>query len=172
MALDQDIADWDGKTASVIATVYDNHRQGSGFVDQLLTLLAHGGMEKGASWLIKHHLETDAVLETAEVMRLCDAMAGVQHWESRLHFLQALQYLAIPSGRAEDVAVFLRESLKSPRPFVRAWAVNGFHILAAQYPVYETEQVAIFEAALKDEAASVKARIRNILRTGTKGKGK
>ena len=49
---------------------------------------------------------------------------------------------------------------------VRAWAYNGFYEISRQYPEYKEETKKLFAMAMKDEAPSVKARIRNIMRTG------
>lgn len=62
--------------------------------------------------------------------------------------------------------MFLRNCLISDNKFVRAWAYNGFYELALQYPAYKTEVKKFLDMAMKDEAASVKARVRNILKRG------
>jgi len=61
------------------------------------------------------------------------------------------------------VEIFLRVCLLDNNKFVRAWAYKGFYELAVQYPK-ETRQ--FFEMAMRDEAPSVKSRIRNIMKKG------
>jgi hypothetical protein len=60
--------------------------------------------------------------------------------------------------------LFLRTCLADENKFVRAWAYNGFYLLSQQYPEYQQETEQFFAMAMRDEAASVKARIRNILK--------
>ncbi len=60
----------------------------------------------------------------------------------------------------------MRKCLEDDNKFVRAWAYNGFYELAKQYPEYRTEAGQLFEMALRDEAASVKARVRNVMKQG------
>ena len=48
--------------------------------------------------------------------------------------------------------------------FVRAWAYNGFYLLAVQHGEYEAEARQLLTMALRDEPASVKARVRNVLK--------
>ena len=62
--------------------------------------------------------------------------------------------------------MFLRNCLVDNNKFVRAWAYNGFYELAVQYPEYEKETKQFFEMAMRDEAPSVKSRIRNIMKKG------
>jgi hypothetical protein len=74
----------------------------------------------------------------------------------------------MPIGDADriEVETFLRQTLNDSNKFVRAWSYNGFYQLARHFPQYREEAEAIFEMALRDEAASVKARVRNIIRAG------
>jgi len=64
----------------------------------------------------------------------------------------------------KSVENFLRKTLYNSNKFVRAWTYNGFYLLAKQHPEYHDETEALLESAIKNEAPSVKARIRNILK--------
>ncbi|VAW46017.1 hypothetical protein MNBD_GAMMA04-800, partial [hydrothermal vent metagenome] len=48
------------------------------------------------------------------------------------------------------------------------WAYNGFNELSVQYNEYRKETEAFFEMAMRDEAPSVRSRIRNILKQNSK----
>jgi len=56
----------------------------------------------------------------------------------------------------------LHACCESPRPFVRAWAYNGLGLLAARDPSLRPEIDALFDAAMAEDKASVRARIRNV----------
>jgi len=89
-----------------------------------------------------------------------------EHWEAKLHILQSLPYLPIAERNRKAVEAFLRLTLTDANKFVRAWSYNGFYELARQHPKYQAETEQFFQMAMRDEAASVKARIRNIMKKG------
>jgi len=87
-------------------------------------------------------------------------------WQSKLHVLQSLPYLDIPSKDKRKLECFLKQALADKNKFVRAWAYNGFYVLSRQYSEYEEYAAQIIGLAMQDEAPSVKARIRNIMKQG------
>jgi len=104
-------------------------------------------------------------LEKSQIKKLFCALPEMEYWESRLHLLQCLPFMPIEKPEVKIVEKFLRKTLADHNKFVRAWAYNGFHVLAAQYPEYRGEMQQFFEMAMRDEVASVRARIRNIMKT-------
>lgn len=60
------------------------------------------------------------------------------------------------------------KGLSDNNKFVRAWAYNGLYELSRQYEDLRIETMLLLDAGLNDEAASVRARIRNILRAENK----
>ncbi len=74
--------------------------------------------------------------------------------------------MPIAKGEKKKIEVFLRQCLTDGNKFVRAWAYNGFYEISVQYPEYKKETKLFFEMAMRDEAPSVKARIRNIMKKG------
>ena len=77
-----------------------------------------------------------------------------------------MSYLPVAEGQRVQVEAFLRQALVSEQKFVRAWAYDGFYQLAKQYPEYQQEAMSFFAMAMDDEVASVKARVRNIIKQG------
>ncbi len=57
-------------------------------------------------------------------------------------------------------------TLTDHNKFVRAWSYNGFFELSRQHSEYLDETKQFFQMTMRDEAPSVKARIRNIMKTG------
>jgi len=88
------------------------------------------------------------------------------HWETKLHILQCIPFLQIAKTEKKEVEAFLRKCLVDNNKFVRAWAYNGFYEISVQYPEYRNETKQFFDMAMRDEAPSVKARIRNIMKMG------
>ncbi len=166
MSLDQEIAAWDGKSADDIAAVYSRHHGQPAFVDSLVEFSKEPAYQKGATWLLKRWFESGNSLDSQQITTVYSSLQALEDWESRLHLLQCIPHMPIEKPMKPKVEFFLRASLTDSNKFVRAWAYNGFYELALQYPEYVDEVQAIFDLALRDEAASVKARIRNIQKKG------
>ena len=62
--------------------------------------------------------------------------------------------------------IYERHGLTDQNKFVRAWSYNGLYELATSFPSLRKEAERFFDMALADEAASVKARVRNIMKKG------
>jgi len=72
----------------------------------------------------------------------------------------------VAAEQADAVWKVLIEQRESEQKFVRAYSYNGMHLVACQHPQYEAEAAEYFELAQADEAASVRARVRNICECG------
>ena len=166
MTLASEIAKWDGKSADDISDIYEAFHARSNFADQLLTLLGDAENQKGASWLLKAWCEDGNRLDAAQCSSIYKVLSRLGCWETKLHILQCLSYMLIAKKDRKILESFLRSTLSDTNKFVRAWSYNGFYELARQHPEYREETEKLFEMAMRDEAASVKARIRNLLKKG------
>ncbi len=166
MTLEREIAAWDGKSADDIAEVFQSHKDDPGFIDVLIKLLGVSACQKGATWLLKAGLNEANKLNSRQVTEIFSSLDSLQHWESKLHVLQSLPSLAISGREKRRVEAFLRSTLTDKNKFVRAWSYNGFYELSRQHPEYQQETEQMFAMAMRDEAASVKARIRNLMKKG------
>lgn len=160
MSLAAAIAKWDGKSADDIAAVYSKFSNQRGFSKSLVNHLHVAELQAGASWLLKAWLADGGQLSARDTAVLFQSLSGLQHWSARLHGLQCLAYLTIPDASEKPLERFLRQHLTHENKFVRAWAYNGFALLSRKNPDFSKEAESLFEMALRDEAASVKARIR------------
>jgi len=158
------IAEWDGKSKDVIINIYERFCLQTDFIPQLIQLISQQTYQKGATWLLKHYFELGGKLEQKQVNTIYSNLHLLQNWESKLHILQCIPYMTIVEAEKKNVESFLRNCLIDSNKFVRAWTYNGFYELSIQYPEYQKETKQFFEMAMRDEAASVKARIRNILK--------
>lgn len=162
MNIQREITNWDGKSVDDLQAVYDRHSQDAGFGAELVRLLESPVSQSGASWLLKRYLELGNVLKVAEVRAVFQTLSHLEDWQAKLHLLQCLAYLTVGKRDVTLVEPFLRGCLENKNKFVRAWAYNGFYELALQHPKCQTEVDQLLERGMQDEAASVKARIRNI----------
>ncbi len=166
MSIEQEVADWDGKSADVIRQMYQSYHKQADFSDSIVRLLSKIRCQKGATWLLKAYVESGNQLEQEQIKVISGLLPKLEHWETKLHILQSLPFITIDKAARINIETFLRESITDYNKFVRAWAYNGFYELAKQYPEYQVEVTQFFEMAMRDEAASVKARIRNIMKKG------
>ena len=184
--LKRQLAAWDGKSKQSITAIYTHFHNHHGFVDALCQSFKDEELHKSASWLLKHLLEQDfkhfkrqhkhlkyskediemlfqqqsVSLENRQT--IFSQLKNLQHWQTKLHLLQSLPYLLIIDEYKDGLAQFLRLSLIDQNKFVRAWAYHGFYLLSCEYPQFKEEAEQFLKMGLRDEPASVKARIRNI----------
>jgi len=128
--------------------------------------LGKESLQSGASWLLKRYFEDGRTVDSEQASNILSQLNDLKTWEAKLHILQCLSEIPIAGDRKGDVERFLRTSLSSENKFVRAWTYNGFYILCNQYPEYKQETKEFFDMAMRDEAPSVRARIRNIVKAG------
>jgi hypothetical protein len=89
----------------------------------------------------------------------------VTAWQSQLHICQSISYVTVPADLSPDLERWLRPLLDAPRPFLRAWAVDAMcRVYGASRKV-----TALLKKMETDDAASVRARVRNLSREFGKG---
>lgn len=164
MNFQHEIKTWNGKTVAELEDVYTCYAHQAEFVATLITYLEQPILQMGASWLLKKVAESERAFSPAEARAIYALLPQLEAWQTKLHILQAMPTLAIHSNQKHQVEKFLRACLLDKNKFVRAWAYNGCYELARQHVEYHDEMMALFDKALHEEAASVKARVRNIMK--------
>jgi len=160
--LTADLGAWNGKSAEVLHAVYERHSADADFLPTILAHLADAHLQRAATWLLKRHLELGNSLPAAECRSVLGSLAAQEDWESKLHLLQCLPWLSVAEGDREGLEAFLDACVRSDRKFVRAWAYNGFNELALRFPQYRDAVDELLARGSESEAASVRARIRNL----------
>lgn len=163
MNFQHEIETWDGKTVAALDDLFARYGRETEFVATLIAYLEQPILQVGASWLIKKVAESDRAIPPNEVHAIYALLPQLEAWQTKLHILQSIPFLPISDNQKSAVEAFLRACLLDKNKFVRAWAYNGFYELARQHTDYHDEMMALFDRALHEEAASVKARIRNLL---------
>ncbi|MXW53944.1 MAG: hypothetical protein F4X44_00835 [Gammaproteobacteria bacterium] len=163
-SLSEEIGSWDRKSAVALQSVYERYCADEDFVSTILTYITQEESQRAATWLLKKHLETGNTLAAAECRIVISAVIDQDHWESKLHLLQCLPYLDIHEDDCVGLESFLNASIRSENKFIRAWAYNGFNELALSFPRYRKKVDGMLAHGIESEAASVRARIRNILK--------
>lgn len=160
------LAAWDGKSTDYLTQLYNRYTGAS--LQQVLkiaaSLITTVELQTAATWLLKHAGGTSCALIAPHSTRILTALPHISTWEAQLHILQMLHCLSITPEQRRPLEYFIRECIVSNNKFVRAWAYNGFGILARTFPQYIAERDQRYEYGLKHEAASVRARIRHAQR--------
>ncbi len=144
--------------------LYRIHGSGDCFANVLLALLEHAESEVESSWLLKKHIEETGAITPELEHRILHALPKAQHWEAALHILQMIPYLSIAQDQAPQIRDHLLILKEHDNKFVRAWTYNALHALQNQHPEYSDEIMPMLDSAYGDEAPSVKARIRQLLK--------
>mgnify|MGYP000270933924 FL=1 len=164
-AFEQRLNAWDGKSKADIQQVFKDFSNQGSFVKWILDAMSVLPLAPGATWLLKRYLETGGTLnakEVSQVYRCLLSWPESDEWESRLHVFQSMEWLPINKSWAKKLAPFLTHHLTHPNKFLRAWAYHGYYHLARQHIEFREPWWQFKALAERDEAASVKARIRNL----------
>lgn len=166
MELIEAIEQWDGKSTDYLVDVFEEHCSREEFASDLVDLAAVPELQTAATWLLKHHFEQDGSLDSELQKDLFRGLQQLEHWGAKLHVLQIFDRLTIRAAERKPCKQFLAECLESENKFVRAWTMHGYHTLATQHTEYQESVTKMLQDALETEAASVKARVRKLLKAG------
>jgi hypothetical protein len=155
---------WDGRDTRPLRDLADGLPATPGHAGELITLASRSepGLPEGATWVLKRWLEQGHSFDRRLSGRLAALLDRELPWAAALHVLQSLPRIDLTPKRWRDLEPALEAHRRSPRAIVRAWAFNGLALLAGREPRLRRRVRALLDAALVDEAPSVKARIRNV----------
>ncbi len=171
MTLADDIAQWDSKDATSIKRVYANHYEQPDFHESLIAFFPSVEHQDGATWLFKHAIdEGDLIPESIDpkhIKDMCASLDALETWAAQLHVLQILSVVPIPTSCTDSIESFARSCMTSKKTFVRAWSYSALFAATRHDPKKHTKTVKLLESTLNDASApaSVKARIRNVLKS-------
>lgn len=116
------------------------------------------------TWLVKHAVENDYSLSLLHNEKLLEHLLENPTWQSMLHILQISEHLTISKSLTTALYAKLRHNLSHDNKFIRAWSYHALAVLTKQYSEFKQEVNELLRMALTDEAPSLKARIRGILK--------
>ncbi|NIA68450.1 hypothetical protein HBA54_07575 [Pelagibius litoralis] len=173
------LAAFDGKHKDVLESLAARLTPDARLVRQLCDLSGQedGKLSAAATWLLKRFQEDGLTFSEKQSEALLDlldhAAHGEAHWETRLHLLQMLPGLTLPESRKAALLRLFKSQgyLGDPNRFVRAWSYNALAALAARFTELRGEVARLLEAGQGDEAAAVRARLRNIVKQAPWARG-
>lgn len=126
--------------------------------------LGERDLERAASWMLKHWIDSRRVAITkALAVRITERAVLCGDWEARLHVLQMAGHIDFSAVAVEGFARFLNECVADERRITRAWAYDACDHLAHQVPAYRPHVLGVLERAEQTETAgSIRARLRRI----------
>lgn len=158
------LEDYDGRHKAVLEWIRDGIEPVPPLLDEAIALAADEErlIAAGATWVLRAWIEGGAVLDAGAVGRLARVLPRIAADHARQHVCQIVRWIEVPARHAAAFLGFLESCRQSPRPFVRAWAVDGLFRLAVAHPRYAAPADAALGRAREDPAASVRARVRRI----------
>ncbi len=166
-ALTQALLDFNGKSTDVLERFVAAHRSDACLVAELCDFAASDdrNVQAAATWLLKHFGVTGAELSPGQNETLLRLLLQETSWLSRLHVLQMMDRLAVPSELAALLMDALVLQAGGANTFIRAWSVHGAAVLADQHPAYRDSVLDLLARAELDAAPSVRARLRKTCQT-------
>lgn len=164
MELIKALQDFDGKRTGVLEQLDASLPRDDSSATQLLEIAKHPNtnLQVAATWILKRWSEDgDPHIEDAAAS-LVELLKNAVHWEVRLHLLQMLSRTRIPSTSLSILKKELQCLMADKNKLVRAWSIGVYVAAADQNDALRAGAIAILEKTDLDEAASVRARIRQI----------
>ncbi len=157
---------FDGKHTDVLERLASSLEPTAGAIGELCDLAATDNprFQVAATWILKRFLDDGTAFGAAQTEQILDLFGRVSEWEARLHLLQLLPGTTVPKNREDQLlkTLMTEDYLRSDTKFVRAWTYNALAELADRNPALRPEVIDMLATAEQGEAASIKARIRNI----------
>lgn len=162
--LQEALAAFDGKHTDTLKTLAERCPASPDILQQLCDLMHSDEykLQSAATWLLRRYQQAGADISDDQTATLCDVLLRDSYWEARLHVLQMMDDLFIPKGLVKKLWRTLGEGTRDGKKLIRAWSYHGVAALADQHPGYRDQALALMAEAERDEAASVRARIRRI----------
>lgn len=155
---------FDGKHTDILEALAKRLQTNEAQIENLCVIARsdESKLQVAATWILKWLQENGLSFSEAQIENILTLFSQVTYWEAKLHLLQMIPGFVIPTHSRYPLYHILMGYLNEDNKFVRAWSYNGLAQLAEQYPDHRAEVAKLLETGQHEEAASVKARIRNI----------
>jgi HEAT repeat protein len=160
----ESLQNFDGKSTSELERLSASLPRNDDSVAQLLAVAEHDDttIQVGSTWILKRWLEEGLPQVETSAPHLVRLLNHATHWEVRLHLLQMLTSLRVPARSLSRLKRLLTGLLTDDNKFVRAWSLSVLAAIADQSEAMRQDVISTIEEAGNDEAASVRARVRQI----------
>lgn len=155
---------FDGKHTDVLEGLVRRKKPDTSLIRDLCALAEVDDvrLQTASTWMLKRYQDDGLSFSPEQIENLLGLIEKDVSWQPKLHILQMMPLFCIPDHRKDRLHAHLIDHLYDENKFVRAWAYNGLAVLAEQYPSYRDEVAGHLKRGQAKEAASVRARIRNV----------
>ena len=145
-------------------TIAEQYPANASMLHSLLTVAesAEPNLQLACLALLKRHQQAGSSFSSRSTGRLLELLPTLPDWRARLQILQMLPELEITKKQADSLADSLHVMLRERNKFIRAWVYSGLHRIAFLHPAYRAEVTNLLQEAARQEAASIRARLRQL----------
>ena len=117
-----------------------------------------------AIWIVRKLSETSAELLSKYKPILLNDLTQSPFWEVKAELCHIIPKLKLDYEEIKGAIAFFKNNLNGKSKIVKAWSLDALYELSKIEPKIGPEVLKLLQMALEDEAASVRARARNILK--------
>ena len=163
-SLESRLAKAEGTSTTLLSEIRAEARNKPGFLDSVIGFAddTRDEISNGATWILKAEVEDGTQLSEPQLNALVKSLENIKSWQARLHILQIAGRLVVTEQQAQHLFAFAETDGDSSRPFLRAWSLDARVCLAHDFAAFKPAALRALEDAQKDQAASVRARARNL----------
>lgn len=159
------LLEWDNKHTDYLKHIYSEYINKSNFISITIKLfLKDESLEHPTSWLIKYHYDNKNTLAKEDVKSILLNIKNLKYWGSELHILQIIPKIQLTTRLAEKIEFEICNKLKSKNKFVRAAAYEAYLEIVRVIPELKEEFRTVCNDAIERESASVKVKIKRVLK--------
>ncbi|MDM4015164.1 hypothetical protein [Roseiconus lacunae] len=164
MTLFAGLKEFDGKSTQSLERLDDRLDRNDATIEDLIAAAEEHDpkMQSGATWILKRWNDQQEPLIEGQITALAKLLKKVDHWEAKLHLLQLLSTHRLPAAVCRTLQKPLEALQRHENKFVRAWTYSVIAATAETRKSLREPTCQLLDQAETTEAASVKARIRQI----------
>ncbi|HRJ50012.1 MAG: hypothetical protein KF787_13420 [Phycisphaeraceae bacterium] len=175
-SLRSDLAHYDGRHTDVLERIAASLRDDARAIQRLVDIASGSPRDRvavAATWVLLRLCEDHGSfsLDAPTITRLRAVLTATDHWETRLHILQALANVDLAAvltrTQRESLVAAARVTADDDKPFVRAWSLNLLGLLGGLVSTRQGAEIArLIAAADRNGPASIRARLRRLRKVG------
>ncbi len=165
MNLREQLLKWDGKHTDFLIEVYVKNQMQSNFLNDIIHLyIKYADLEHATTWIIKYFVYNGNELDQSQTKQIISKIGQLEYWESQLHVLQLISKMSLTSKNVEFMEPSVNSMMESEKKFVKASAYEAYFEMVKLIPKLKDEFIVKCETALEKESASIKSKLRKIIR--------
>ena len=158
------LEDFDGVAISILSEARATAREKNGYLEELVALCSDPDpkISDGAAWILKAEADDGMRFQSTLIAPLIGTLEDIPSWQAKLTICQSVEAFELTATQANTFITWASTLADHERPFLRAWSLHARIIIATQFEKYRKAALSALEVAENDDAASVRARARNL----------